>query len=136
MAGRGGVEIDGRHFTKSLAKKLDALEDDGEKDLLRLGVDIQKRARLYAPVGEGPGRARVSKRTGKTVRRRPGNLRRKIKVTARRDRQGIYTVTTRSSAFYGRFLEYGTRNMRPKPFFRQAVTESVNQFKRRPARLR
>lgn len=129
------MDIDGRQFTKSLAKKLDALEDEGEKDLLRLGVDIQKKARLYAPVGDTT-HTRTSKRTGKTVRRRPGNLRRKIKVTARRDRQGIYTVTTRSSVFYGRFLEYGTRKMRPKPFFRQAVMEEVNQFKRRPARLR
>lgn len=128
-----GVEIDGRQFTKSLAKTLNQLTLNGEKDLVKLGVDIQKRARAAAPVGTRMRPGRVSKKTGKQARStRPGNLRRKIRVGARRNRKGVFTVTVRSGAFYGKFLEYGTRNMPPKPFFRPAVVAEVANFRRRP----
>lgn len=125
-----GIEIDGRQFTKALAKRLEALENEKEKDLLRIGVDIQNLARQLAPVG---GRTVTRSKTKKGVvvsrRQRPGNLRRNIKVKVRRE-QGDYVVTVRSSAFYGKFIEYGTKDIPPRPFFRPAVHRSLNQFRR------
>lgn len=126
-----GIEIDGRLFTKALAKRLNALENEKERDLLRLGVDIQNAARAAAPIGKRTvTRSKTKKGNVVTRRQRPGNLRRNIKVKVRRER-GDYVVTIRSSAFYGRFIEFGTKDIPPKPFFRPAVHKSVNQFRRR-----
>lgn len=107
---RSGVEIDGRKFTKALAKRLNDIEDESGKDLIRLAADIREDVQRRVPV-------------------KTGKLRRSVRVTVRNNRQGL-TATIRVGAFYGKFIEYGLHSQRPHPFFRPAVHHSIAEFRR------
>ncbi|MGL4640670.1 MAG: HK97-gp10 family putative phage morphogenesis protein [Shewanella sp.] len=84
---------------------------------------IQKEAQARAPVGTKPHKLG---KNGETVQ--PGNLKRSI-VTRRVKKTTFdarYDVDIRKSkrrgAFYGRFLEYGTKFMAAQPFMRPALS--------------
>lgn len=105
-----GVEIDGRRFTKALAKRLAAMETEAERDVIRLAADIREDVQRRVPV-------------------KSGKLRRSVRVTVRKNGRGLL-ATIRVGAFYGKFIEFGTSEQPPRPFFRPAVHQSVNGFRR------
>lgn len=79
---------------------------------------------LYAAAPHRPGvQFKVyTAKSGTVVRRDYGDLRDNIKVKAvRAKKQGhiVYEVTT-GFAFWANFLEFGTRRMRARPWFRPA----------------
>lgn len=84
--------------------------------------EIRKEAQSKALVGS------VGHQVGKKGRKsyianvRPGHLRRNIKIrlakTSKGEAKGYVYVSWK--AFYGRFLEYGTKHMSAKPFLRPA----------------
>ena len=110
MAPRPAIEIDGRKFTKALAKRLDAMETEAERDVIRLAADIREDVQSRVPVDTG-------------------RLRRSVRVNVRKNAKGLL-ATVRVGAFYGKFIEYGTEDQRPRPFFRPAVHQSINGFRR------
>lgn len=107
---RSGVEIDGRNFTKALAKRLNSIDDESGKDLVRLAADIREDVQNRVPV-------------------KTGKLRRSVRVSVRQSAKGL-TATIRVGAFYGKFIEFGMHNQAPRPFFRPAVQQSIAQFRR------
>jgi len=63
------------------------------------------------------------------ARVKTGNLKRKIRTRERREENGDlrFAVEVTRSAFYGRFLEYGTSKMAAKPFLRPAAEAKTEE---------
>jgi HK97 gp10 family phage protein len=58
------------------------------------------------------------------------------KTTGRTKRRKILTaITTGTIVFYGPFLEYGTRNMKARPFLRPALDALKGKLRRSGARI-
>ena len=76
---------------------------------------LRKGMRKGANVVRDEARAKAPKKTG--------NLKRKIRTRERREEGGDmrFAVEVPRSAFYGRFIEYGTSKMPARPFLRPAA---------------
>ena len=76
---------------------------------------LRKGMRKGANVVRDEARAKAPVKTG--------NLKRKIRTRERSEQDGNmrFAVEVPRSAFYGRFLEYGTSKMAAKPFLRPAA---------------
>lgn len=63
------------------------------------------------------------------ARVKTGNLKRKIRTRERREQEGNlrFAVEVPRSAFYGRFLEYGTSKMAARPFLRPAAESKTEE---------
>ena len=82
----------------------------------------------------------VQESAQRRVRVKTGRLKRSIKVRAlKRSRKNKHRVGVRvitgegffqGSTFYGGFIEYGTKNMRKKPFMRPAMDENHETVRR------
>lgn len=103
------VDVDG--FAGGLRKALDALKIETVDDLVRVGLDVQNRARSLCPVDTGRLRSSISSRRG-----RDG------------DREYVEIGT---NVKYAAFVELGTRTNRAQPFLRPALAEAARAFGRR-----
>ena len=118
---RGAREMEAvlRKLPDYIAKKvLNAALRDAAKPIL-------DEARNLAPVGEeskGRMRLRTSKR-GKTTVSNYGKLKLSLKIITVPAAMTVHSATvavTVGKAFWGMFVEFGTRFMSPKPFMRPA----------------
>jgi HK97 gp10 family phage protein len=83
---------------------------------------LKEEAKSRAPVRSEGGPMKVGKNASKA--RLPGFLRASIKAwRIKKGAQGSVThgVGTRGYAFYGKFLEFGTKYITPRPFLRPAL---------------
>ena len=82
---------------------------------------LRKGMRKGANVVRDEARAKAPKKTG--------NLKRKIRTRERREEGGDmrFAVEVPRSAFYGRFIEYGTSKMAAKPFLRPAAENKTEE---------
>ena len=120
----GTIQITGlQELEKALLELPQALHGKVLNAAVREGAkEIRKEAQNRAPVGS------VGHQVGKKGRKsyisnvRPGHLKRNIKIriakTSKGEAKGYVYVSWK--AFYGRFLEYGTKRMSAKPFLRPA----------------
>ena len=82
---------------------------------------LRKGMRAGANVVRNEARTKAPKRTG--------NLKRKIRTRERSEEGGNmrFSVEIPRSAFYGRFIEYGTSQMAAKPFLRPAAENKTEE---------
>lgn len=82
---------------------------------------LRKGMRKGANVVRDEARAKAPVRTG--------NLKRRIRTRERREENGDlrFAIEVPRSAFYGRFLEYGTSKMAAKPFLRPAAEAKTEE---------
>lgn len=88
---------------------------------------IRDDAKQRAPLGTVPHYRSFKGKRGALVQ--PGNLRREIRARkAKREKWGEvrYKVGMTGRAFYGRFLEFGTRKMAARPWLRPAFDNNTN----------
>ena len=119
---RGGVEVKVEGLA-DLRRKLRELPEKMDRrivtDALRAGGQVVR----AEAISRAPMAARPHKVGAKGKRRwvLPGNLKKAIRVSSQKSEFfASVAVGVRGSAFYWRFLEFGTRFIRPRPFMRQA----------------
>lgn len=98
---------------------------EGQKAVMKGARHIAKNIRKAAPVGDADTSRTYSTATG-TQTVDYGHLKRNIRVQ-RKKRKGPKTVAGilgTGAAFWGRFLEFGTRKMSAKPWFGPAFRSS------------
>lgn len=130
------VRISGLEEIVALLKELPrATEARVVNTALRLGGGVLRSAiRSRAPVGPREREALryyISRRSGKKAARRYGKLKENIRVT--KVGQGRYAVHV-GKAFWGMFLEFGTRRMAARPFMRPAFDSSKGEVLARVGR--
>ncbi len=86
--------------------------------LARLALEVEFEAKASMQPGGGVGGTPSS--PGEPPRVQTGNLRSSIS-TNRLPQSDIYVVGPTRTAFYGKFLEFGTRSMSARPFMRPAL---------------
>lgn len=109
MAGQSRVsdfQLDDKAFIAGLKDQMSKLKLRTESDLLRLGIDVERKAKQLCPVKTGRLRSSISHKQG-------------------RDSRGPY-VDIGTSVKYGPFIEFGTSRMAAQPFLRPAFAEALN----------
>lgn len=94
-----------------------------QRELKRLPDHLQKRAIRGAVKA---GAMKVRKEARNAAAEDTGNLKQNIRVRVSRKRgqdRVTYRVGVTKDAFYGMFLEFGTKKMAPRPFLRPALDE-------------
>lgn len=86
---------------------------------------VERAAKVLMPRGGGSPPVARSK-PGDPPFVQTGNLR--SSITTAKIREGVYVVGPTLTAPYGRWLEFGTRKMAPRPFMRPAVRQVAPQF--------
>jgi len=119
-----------RRALQSVADLNSALEALGVELATKAGVSASRKAanllrdalREAAPFG--PGRDKTWRlKSGELGRANYGHLRNNIRVRrvkAKKQHHIVFNVTT-GRAFWGSFLEFGTVNMRARPWFRPTI---------------
>ncbi len=99
--------------------------------LAKLALEVEYEAKASMQAGGGKGGTTSS--PGEVPRVQTGNLRSAIS-TSRVSQSDIYVVGPTRVAFYGLFLEFGTRLLAPRPFMRPALAKVAkragSKFKR------
>lgn len=103
------IELDSAAFMTSLLHHLQQMEVDSEDALVKVGLQVQSKARQLCPVDTG-------------------RLRSSIIMTKGRDGQGFY-VEVGTNVSYARFVEFGTSRMRARPFLLPAVALASGYWK-------
>lgn len=103
------IELDSAAFMASLVQHLQQMEVDSEDALVRVGLQVQSKARSLCPVDTG-------------------RLRSSIIMTKGRDGTGFY-VEVGTNVSYARFVEFGTHKMRARPFLLPAVALASGYWK-------
>jgi len=117
------VKIEGLEELRATLQRLgrDAFtKPEVEAGLRAGGQVVRKEAIARAARADAPHRLGRSREIVQ-----PGNLKRNITVRRNRNTGGHFasvSVGVRSKAFYWRFLEFGTRKMRARPFLRPAFS--------------
>ncbi|WP_379921730.1 HK97-gp10 family putative phage morphogenesis protein [Erythrobacter sp. R86502] len=100
----------------------------------KAGQFVAKKVRAAAPVGDGDTSRTYTTAAG-PVTVDYGHLKRNIKVQKKRKnrRKTVGTIIGTGNAFWGRFLEFGTRKMAARPWFgpamKSASGEALNVMK-------
>ena len=114
-----------KNSAKQLAKELEqefkALAIDSEDDLVKAARTAERLMKATVWRGDGE-RSLASKKYGPIAST--------IDVNRGRDERGFY-VDFAVGAFYSSFQEYGTVHQPPRPRFRPAVAQAINQFQRK-----
>lgn len=98
--------MDDAAFQAGLKTALQGLKLSSEKQLTRLGIDVQNRARQLCPVDTGRLRSSVNS------------------SGLARDAKGSY-VEVGTNVEYAAYVEFGTRYQRAQPYLRPALAEAV-----------
>ncbi len=101
--------------------------------LARMALEVEFEAKASMQPGGGKGGSVSS--PGEAPRVQTGNLRSSI-VTSRLPGTDIFVVGPTRIAFYGKFLEFGTRSMSPRPFMRPALAKVSKRAGRHFSRIR
>lgn len=118
MAFNWSIKAQVRIFT---SKTKSALVANTRRGLIKAAVIVEgeaKRLTNNGPPASLPGQPPHKSRKG------AGNLQDSIKWAF----VGLLTVAVGPSVLHGKFLEFGTKYMRPRPFMRPAITNSVSKF--------
>lgn len=99
------IDLDATAFAAALQDQLKQLGLRTEQSVLRLGIDVQNRARELAPVDTGRLRGSITHVPG-------------------RDGRGYY-VDVGSNVEYAPFVEFGTSKQPAQPWLRPALAEAV-----------
>ena len=108
--GKPITEIDTTAFYAALERAAGELDRDAKKEMRKLGGKVRTSIRQKTP-------------------RQTGALRKSIRTKSGKDERG-YFVQIYTTKFYGKFLEFGTSKMSPRPFFRPAISEAPGMFRR------
>lgn len=100
-AGIAGIDFEDAAFLADLRKHLAAMEVKSEADLVKVGLQVQNKARSLCPVDTG-------------------RLRASILMTHGRDGSGFF-VEVGTNVSYAAFVEFGTSRMKAQPFLLPAV---------------
>lgn len=107
---------------KELEREFQKLEVESERELIDAARDAEKRMRITVWRDTEGERSEDSKKYGP--------ISKTIHVNKGRDERGFF-VDFLVGAFYARFQEYGTVHQPPRPRFRPAVAQAVNEFQRK-----
>ena len=91
---------------QGFAALAESLDERMAMVIYRFSINVQKRARLKAPV-------------------RTGAL--KNSIRAKKIRVGMWEIKV--GVHYGIYVEYGTRHMAPQPYFRPAIEAARRQMR-------
>lgn len=114
MAGQrrtSSIDVDTASFEADIRRQFAALALTCEQDLVRVGLDVQNRARSLCPVDTG-------------------RLRSSIQMVKGKDRDGVY-VEIGTNVEYAVFVEFGTSRAHAQPFLRPALAEAAAHFTQR-----
>lgn len=100
------IDVDSEAFQRGLKAALGSLKLSSERQLTRLGLDVQNRARQLCPVDTGRLRSSVNS------------------SGLKRDGRGVY-VEVGTNVEYAPYVEFGTRYQRAQPYLRPALAEAV-----------
>lgn len=95
------VTIEDDRYKAAVRREMDDWKIRSERDLLRVGIQVQNYARELCPVDTGRLRASITMDSG-------------------RDSRGAW-VTIGTNVEYAPYVEFGTRYMSPQPYMRPAV---------------
>lgn len=100
----------------------------GQTATRKAGQFVAKKVRANAPVGDADTSRSYTSSKGRVVVDY-GHLKDNIKVQKRRKagRKAVGTIIGTGSAFWGRFLEFGTRKMAARPWFGPAVQANISE---------
>ena len=96
-----GITVDDDAMMAALRGRMDEWKIRSERDLIRVGLQVQNYARELCPVDTGRLRASIQMESG-------------------RDGLGPW-VTIGTNVEYAPYVEFGTRYMAPQPYLRPAV---------------
>jgi HK97 gp10 family phage protein len=119
------VEVDQRSLDEILEtlKKIDNLAQKQINAASRLGAKyVQKKAKEKAPVSADGSHGRPK-----------GFLKKNIKIKAEKSKtkgKKTYSVGVSGDAYYGVFIEYGSKRNAAKPFLRPALDENRDELTR------
>ena len=127
------VRLDDRDLRRKLER---VLMTSATKGAAGLQGHLQQKLNVSARVALAGGRGRKRRRfryvgsaPGESPRKRTGTLQKSVAFEVRRTLAAI-TVRIGSSVPYARFLERGTRKMRPRPWLRPGLVEYLQRFQR------
>lgn len=100
----------------------------GQTATRKAGQFVARKVRAAAPMGDADT-SRTYRTAGGTVTVDYGHLKRNIRVQKRRKvgRKEVGTIIGTGNAFWGRFLEFGTRKMAARPWFGPAVRANIGE---------
>lgn len=100
----------------------------GQVATRKAGQHVAKKVRAAAPVGDGDTSRTYTTASG-PVTVDYGHLKRNIRVQKRRkvERKEVGTIIGTGNAFWGRFLEFGTRKMSARPWFGPAFSAAAGE---------
>lgn len=96
----------------------------------RAGKVLAEKIKAAAPVGDPDTSRTYGRKDGSVVEVDYGHLRDNIKARRVKSRTAhtVVTVVTAGKAFWAKFLEFGTRKMPAKPFWRPAQDAAANDI--------
>ncbi len=102
----------------------DAVQRASTPRIAQAALMVERAAKVSMPKGGGKGAARS--KPGDSPFVQTGILR--SSITTAKVREGVYVVGPTMTAPYGKWLEFGTRKMAPRPFMRPAARQVAPQF--------
>lgn len=118
----------GQDLSRALATLGDESTVAGRRSLRTTANELRDALRESAPRGDGPTKKTKRLKSGGSASYDYGRLKDNIRVTesrARKDNTIVMKVST-GNAFWGRFLEFGTVNMRARPWMRPVFDRMQN----------
>lgn len=122
-----------RYRAKKTKNSAKALEKELEREFRALAVESEQELVAVARLAEKRMQATVWRDNDgerSPASQKYGPISSTIGVHQGHDEKGFY-VDFSVGAFYSSFQEYGTVHMPPRPRFRPAVAQAINQFQRK-----
>ena len=98
-------------------KLLSMTEQESSKAIGEAALEVVREAKILVSKGSEIGEEKTGSPAGQPPYVKTGNLRSSIRA----EKLGTLTWIAGASVIYGKFLEYGTRNMQARPFMRPAL---------------
>jgi HK97 gp10 family phage protein len=125
MASRTSFRLDGGKELEQALKQLgpEVATKVGASGLRQATNILRNGLRAAAPVGRGSTKKTWKTKAGTSNSADYGHLRDNIKTKKQRSRSAhsLRFIVTTGNAFWGKFLEFGTRKMSAKTWFKPAV---------------
>jgi len=99
-----------------------------DKTMRKLEAEVQKRLVIAATLVEGEAKRLLSGPSVSAPGTPPGVVTGALRGGITQKRVGRFTILVGPSVLYGKFLEFGTRNMSARPFMRPAFSNTVTKF--------
>lgn len=132
---RLSIELQGKEeFRRAILAASQAVKDEVEAEVVATAIEL--RANIVKSIARGPKTGQVYRRGNVTHQasapgQAPATDTGRLVNNIYFERLGATTAAVGSTLVYAEHLEYGTRKMAARPFFRPAVEKMRKQFQKR-----